>query len=312
MKTPIRYILSREFDYTRMICSDAGPMIAADFGWMSAELTDEALDSDAPIVVDNRIPESETAWLRERLPRRAGQTYLRVVDDYGPENARHWWYLFVREMTSYPNIGVIHTYTPAEFVKSLMQSHLESKFIHAPYVYQEEKELPLINGPRKNRILFSGARDTKLYPERDEFIQKVLWSPRLRFYVRDLKHPGYPDIGQPLNHEVTGQAYLSMLGTYRFAFVSPARTQSEFLKYREFAYAGTCPVGYLPISLADCPNSAFIQFAGSTGNFLRSTVFADDYVTRAQQFRQYMREKRNRADIQSRLNAEILGNSLKQ
>jgi len=300
------YILSDNFDYKKMICSDAGPAIAEDYDWVPVKIQPGIIDYAGPIIVDNRLPHNETEWLAEALMRRTGPTFLRIVDDYGPENVSHWWYRFVQEMLSRKNVGVLHTYTPTEYLKSLMETAELRRFVHAPYVYQPEHELPINSEKKKNRILFSGNTHKKCYPEREIFLQKARWSPHLRAFVSTLKHPGYPDIGHQLVHDKTGRAYLEAVAEYKYAFVSPGRTSSEFLKYREFAYAGTCPVGHLPTALDDCPEDAFVRYDGSAWSLVARTILTNDHGARAIAFRKYMREKRDRTKIRERVYSQLL------
>ena len=304
-RSKILYILSRDFDYSKQIAPDVGPPIAEDYGWVPVKLSAEVLAFDGPIVVDNRLLPEETDWLRVALQQRKGPTFLRVCDDYEWENRDHWWYVFVREILARPVVGVVHTYTPREYVSSLIKTAGQTRFIHAPYVYQPERELSNHECGRRNRILFSGAINSEIYPERRQFLRKVRSSPLLSWYVRTLKHPGYPDIGQTQIHGITGRAYIEEVAKYRYAFVSPGRNSSEFLKYREFAYAGTCPVGHLPDSLADCPVDAFVKYNGSAWSFVANTIYSVNFETRARSFRAYMREKRERTRLREQVLARL-------
>ena len=61
---------------------------------------------------------------------------------------------------------------------------------------------------------------------------------------------------------------LKTLSQYRFAAVCSSVAKIEFLKYREFAYAGVVPVGDLPSTFLDCPAGAYVP---SRRNFIALT-----------------------------------------
>ncbi len=67
--------------------------------------------------------------------------------------------------------------------------------------------------------------------------------PRYRRNFDLLEHPGYPNIGEQLRHNLIFDKFVKFIGGYKYFFVDPSRADLEFLKYTECAYAGCLPVG---------------------------------------------------------------------
>lgn len=63
------YLLSGKFDYKRLICNDAGPEIAEDYGLKTVYFSDCFIPSDDVFIVDPWIHDSELLALAEIIHR---------------------------------------------------------------------------------------------------------------------------------------------------------------------------------------------------------------------------------------------------
>lgn len=301
---PIRYAVSREFDYGKQIAPDAGPATADDYDWECVPLAEETLAGDGPLVVDNRLTPGETAWLEATLVRTRRPLYLRIVDTLR-EAQDHWWYAFLRRAVASRRVALVHAYAPRELLADLLAGSPHDAHVFAPYPYRRERELDPAHARRRNAILLSGVQDGNVYPLRHHFWLGTRRSPLWRPFTRVLRHPGYPDIGQPQVHHVVGDAYVREIARHRYAFVCAARNGCELLKYREIAYAGSCPVGELPPSLADCPDDAFVTYDRRNLHLFRRTILSSNAEATARRFRTYLARARERGALVRRVADEI-------
>lgn len=304
MPGAIRYLVSAEFDYGLQIAPDTGPATADDYGWDCVPLSEAALAGDVPLVVDNRLTPGETEWLELALQRSGRPVYLRIVDTFR-EARDHWWYAFLRRAVASPRVALVHAYAPSELLGEFLARSPHDAHVFAPYPYRRERELPLSHAGRRNAILLSGVQNGDVYPLRHHFWLGTRRSPLWRPFTRVLRHPGYPDIGQPRVHDVVGDAYVREIARHRFAFVCATRNGCELLKYREIAYAGACPVGELPPSLADCPVDAVVAYDRRDLRLFRRTVLARDSEARARRFRDHLAHVRDRTVLARRVSAEV-------
>lgn len=259
----VAYVISSKFDYENLICADAGPGFAEDYGWPAGTISRWRGESYDVHVVDHRFPADELDELRTFIDEQKGLFVLRLCDPYWEYARNHWWYGFVAEMLDRSRIHAMLNYQPAEITALFASRARRSQFVFAPYVYRAESELSLEHAHRRSAVLFSGARNRRLYPLRSEMARTAAWWVPLRLRSTMLEHPGYPDIGQRRRHAVIGGRYLELLSGFRFAAICSSRCRLEFLKYREFAYAGVVPVGDMPSTLLDCPTDAWIPWGGA-------------------------------------------------
>jgi hypothetical protein len=291
----LAYVLSDRFDYQRTIVPDRGPVFAEDYGWTSLSLVDAKTTDFDVAVIDQRLLPEELDGLQRLIAEKKKATFVfRLCDPYWEYSKNHWWYRFVSDSIDQPRLHVMLNYQPAEITALFASKARRSQFILAPYVYRPEMELPLNHEDRRHSILFSGAMHRWQYPIRWRMGQAGKWWPPLRRMRASLPHPGYPDLtGAPAKHGLVGSQYLRELARFRFASVCSSRCRLEFLKYREFAYAGVVPVGDLPATLLDCPDEAWVPWRR---NFVALTKYLrrmTDTETRAQAFRNFMRERRD-------------------
>lgn len=306
MRPDIAYVLSDQFDYDLLISPDVGPAIAEDYGWDPIGLKDLNTLSPKVCIFDNRIAAPELAEVDAEIRRRRSIVILRVVDPgWFKDTLDQPWYEFVCRVIDEPNVRLMLPYSPAEFTALVLSRSQQSEYIFAPYLYREENELPLRHDERAHRVLVSGGIGFQGYPVRSHFRrQSRIWPP-LRLMTDYLPHPGYPDIGQAKIHSLTGASYIEKLSKYRFALVCSARTRSEILKYREFAYAGVVPVGDLPWTLIDCPDDAWIQYGGDGPKVAKTIRTCRDTEPMAERFRTFMRGARNRTSERGRVNTQL-------
>jgi hypothetical protein len=184
------------------------------------------------------------------------------------------------------------TYQPAEMTALLASKARRSCIVYAPYVYRSEREIAIDHQSRAHAVLFSGAQNASIYPVRSKMGRIRKYWPPLRLMSTMLPHPGYPDIGQERKHGIVGGLYVAHLAQFRFAAICSSRCRLEFLKYREFAYAGVVPVGDMPATLLDCPTDAWFPLRRNFIAFTNALKSARDTALMAMRFRQFMRERR--------------------
>ena len=303
-KTEISYLCSSLFSYQQVVVPDSGPVFAKDYGWKTVTL-DKFLECNAQfVIVDNRLEPAEMSRLCTIIPQSKVLFLLKVVDPYW-EHRDAPWYRFVAEMIDTPRVHVMLTYHPAEFTALLLSRARRSQFVYAPYIYREEDELPIDHARRQNRLLLSGAVSKHQYPLRSQMRRvSSLWPP-LRLMTQVLRHPGYPDIGQPKQHAVIGKNYIAELGKYRFAGVCSSRCRLEFLKYRELAYAGVVPVGDMPATLLDAPRDSWVPWRPNFVKLTSQLAHMTDSTERAELFRKFMRSRRNKNEMQIRVAEQL-------
>ena len=232
---------------------------------------------------------------------------LRVVDPFVHHRNDNW-YRFLFELGAEPNIHYISPYTLTG-LSALLYAHNPRKLIvHAPYTYECSNELPLRHHCRKRGLLISGANDPSLYPLRDQAKRAAALLPAAISGIHRLRHPGYPDIGHSLNHNIIGRTYIQRMAEYTHSFSCSSSYRIELLKYREIAYAGCVPVGDLPFSLIECPPSAQKPWR-KNWPLLAYNVRAlttRDSEQLAIEFREFMKRKRDKALLSSKVNSCII------
>jgi len=243
----ITYLLSERFAYETTIHADAGPGYAHRQKWPVQVLSCLREVADlGPTLIDNRITGEEMAEVSRliaALPRTP--FYLKVVDPYW-EHIRNPYYRWLLGLAKYPNVCFIGPYQATGLTALLQELGRPDSYVHLPYAYEAERELPLNPACRTKFLAFTGATHPDFYPERSAVLRAIRrhwWSARR---INVLPHPGYPDIGQVARHAVTGNRFLEFLAVHRFMYLEPSRDRLEFLKYTECAYAGCVPVGRAP------------------------------------------------------------------
>lgn len=254
------FILSEEFDYSKMITYDAGPNYALGMGWQSDYLDNIGLYQESIIIIDNRITETECFELEKYIESKQDMSFLCKVNDPFEEFCRnHYYYKFLFRIKDLPNVSFLTNYIPQEVVKDLEMSTTEKKVIFIPYPFNDNFNINTNLISRTKKILFSGNQCRSVYPYRYQFIKKIKFNPCLANKVHILQHPGYPDINQKLVHNIIGNRYIEYLSKYMFMFISPSRCGLEFLKFSECAYARCVPIGKAPLSFSPKLKEFFLE-----------------------------------------------------
>lgn len=243
----INYLLSEEFAYEKTIHADAGPGYARRQKWPALPLSRlREATAEGPTLIDNRISVGEMAAVSQVLAAlERHPVYVKVVDPYW-EHIRDPYYQWLLSLTKFPNVSFIGPYPATSLTALLCKLSRPDAYVHLPYAYETERELPLDAGGRSKFLVFSGAVHPDFYPERSAMLRALRrhwWASRR---VNVLPHPGYPDVGQAARHSLTGDRFLEFLATHRFMYLEPSRDSLEFLKYSECAYAGCVPIGRAP------------------------------------------------------------------
>lgn len=253
------YLLSNDFDYSRLITLGvSGPSVPQGFGWPSDHLSNIGLYPDCVLLIDIRISEREMEALENRIAR-SGQIFgFFVIDPYREAALRKPYLRFLFRVAARENVRFISRYQPSEIALDLMRAAGAARFCVMPYPYLSGRETNAPFEGRKHRIIASGAVNRGMYPLRYKFHKKAARIP-LRFFADILPHPGYPDVGQNPTHAIVKEAYIKLLASYKFMFLSPSRCDLEFAKYAECAYAGCAPMGRAAGSMTQAMKEAFLD-----------------------------------------------------
>jgi|688.fasta_scaffold131060_3 hypothetical protein len=291
----ITYFLSDKFNYRLMICNDAGPNYASSYGWRT-EMLSSILTSNSDIyVIDDRIDSSEFSHVIEALKKRDSIYLLKVVDTY-IQSSKLDYIQFLLSLKSQSNLFFLSPYQPEEIGQELVVKHGLDHFIQIPYAYDKNREINFNLQQRKKRIVVSGNLAPVGYPFRSKFHKQTYHKFWSLFKTAYLPHPGYPDIGQKLNHGYFGDKYINLLSQHYFMLLCPGRLKFEFLKYSECAYAGCVALGKKPISLSDLPDELFFNIdendiQGSVKKLFQISL--QELEQMASGYRQWMRINRN-------------------
>jgi hypothetical protein len=305
----ISYLLSSLFPYHKLICDDAGPAIATEYGWPCCTIdSDCALNSDV-IVVDNRHHCSdELLKLSSFIDQSRNQLFLLRINDPFVFHRLDPWYKFCSERASHKKIHFLTPYQPTGLLSHWLSITSGLQYVYAPFTYDISRELHFPHTNRLKRIALSGNQRPDLYPLRYQ-LHLVSKFSVIRDYCRVsvLKHPGYPEKIQSPSHSIMHSSYLDWLSHFAIAFVDSTIYRIELLKYRELAYAGCAPLGDLPWALHDCPRSAFVEYKGPQDIFRLRPLLNDSSAAevRAQSYRRFMRHTRCRSNWRIRVNNTI-------
>lgn len=305
---PVVMLLSEQFDYAKMICADAGPGYAASLGWPHDGLSRWALYPEHTLIVDNRLTSAEAEAFEVLL--HAGQirqqVMLTVGDPYYEVCRGHWYCDFLFRCAHLPSVYYLSKYIPAETVRDLDEASGRQKLLALPYPYLASREVECPPASRSRQLLLSGCTGETLYPSRHRLMMHRRFNPFLRQLVPVLWHPGYPDQGEALTHDLIGAKYIAHLSRCRFMFLCGSRCSLEFLKYGECAYAGCVPVGYAPLSFPEDLQRQVLplDFRHLTWSVLRLVAMSrSEAERRAQHYREGLRRERSPDVLNRRLTA---------
>lgn len=291
----IVYFLSPRFDFGTLIYPGVGPHYAESFGWPTASLDDmSSTDCDVGIV-DNRLTGGDFAALDRELasPRRRFPVLFKLSDpeapDYTDDNTR---YIFQqKDVAGVHYVSIYDLEGPvAEFVRSLRRS----KVFRLPFPYLRSREVELGYDARRRRILLSGAQSRDYYPLRYQLRRRRMYDPLAAYAVSVLPHPGYPDVGQPLCHNITFDRFIAYASRFTHLFMCGTRYRVELMKYVECAHAGCVPIGEASRSLEAEVRDCLIGYSGRSRDLLKA-VSAETSEMRdlAARYRTIMRRLRD-------------------
>ena len=239
--------MSNHYNYYKMICDDAGPGYAASRNWATTHIRTD-LPIDKILIVDNRISAKDFTLLNKIIDLNYHTIIFRVGD--GMEEAKDNVNIqYLLSLKPDKNLFFYSTYSEDYVQYLLKQKHGNEKVFTIPYAYNKDKERDIDFVNRKKQILVSGSLASDAYPLRWYFHINTYHKLWAYGKVKYLKHPGYPDVGQKLQHSVIGKNYLDYLTQFKFMLVTPNKIDYELLKFRECAYAGCCFVGDLAGSI---------------------------------------------------------------
>jgi len=290
----INYILSSHFDYSKMICDDAGPGYALRMGWKAHRLSHIESRGPGPIVIDNRLTPNEFPIVRALVEAMSGSPIFLKIVDVRLDTIYQDYYRFVLALIRHPNVFLVGPYEKIHFTALAEEIAGRPLYTTVPYAYATEREVPA-GGHRCARLFFSGALHPLIYPDRWRLHRRLQFIPLARLLFRRLGHPGYADIGQRPRHSVVGNLYLQHAASCLAMWVDGGSDKVELLKFSECAYAGCAPVGVpassLPPEASRCvlPLPHGFEFSALL-KLLRSPA---DLTTRAVAYRQAMRSARS-------------------
>ena len=316
----VTLIVSSVLDHSLLIARDHGPRYAESLGIPWAPTTELPDLADAAVIIESTInSEEEVAAVRRALERHSAPILLKIVDPYWSSTTRRpmpWqrdrrsaFARLVEDYCNRPNVGILSVYQPAEWLADIV-ARKNPTLLVLPYPYLEELERPLTAEAfqhRKRKVILSGSTGIQKYPQRHWLRWKArLWG-NYRRYVDVLLHPGYPNTGDSLRHQVISDAYVEFLSGYQYMFLCGSRAGLEFLKYSECAYAGCVPVGIAPASLPDAATKQFISVPGCIARCSKTdqTKANLEAFGQALAFRTAMRAGRNSTVLRKTLNAFV-------
>ncbi len=259
MSQPIYYVLSNKFDYTRLICDDAGPAFAKRQGWIAASIADVESLADKPHVFDNRLHDDELPLLQRHIERFPDRVVMLKVVDPGFQSISQPYYHEVLLSVRKSNVLLLGPYHPTDLTQLANRLAGREAYRFFPYCYDESREVPLDPegmSQRGKKVFFSGNVNPSTYPDRWRFYKaqrRTIWGWRR---VKHLRHPGYPDVGVIKRHNTVGDAFVEEARTFCGFWVDGASSDLELLKFAECAYAGCAPFG---ISAKTLPPDAAAQ-----------------------------------------------------
>lgn len=296
----IIYFHSDTHPYHKAIYPGVGPDFARPLAWEAWPISRIGQGNFDLAVVDNRLEVGDVEHLRRHLALPASRRpalFFRVSDSDMPATTNPCT-RFIFECADHPGVHFATTYDPEgpvlAFTKSLKVSHV----VHLPYAYDTLREIDVPLAARRRRVFLSGSNSRRLYPVRHALRRRRAWLPWLRYYVFDLKHPGYPEHGKPPLHDITHARFVGLAAQFTHFFLCGTRYNVELMKYVECAYAGCVPVGVPPNSLKSECGQFFRPYTGRGRDLIHDVREAMPFLQeRAAGYRAAIRELRSPAKI---------------
>lgn len=301
-------VLSGECDYGRLLVPDCGPFYSNALGIESVVIGKADWSAGTVWIIDTRLSEEEIVTVADAIRQNPATRFLvYVVDPYWENAAKTAQLHFAFRSAAIPNVGYLSPYQPEEVVDFLADGALSRKaFFTSPYAYNRENEVDFERTwmGRRRGMALAGIPNPTVYPYRSFIHRKRLYDLRLWRKVGMLRHPGYPDLGMTLSHDRVGPSFIEWLAAYESCYLCPSRCHLEFLKYRECAYAGCCPVGAAPGTMSPELAGLIVLLDWQDYRAKRNRwlgMSSAELKERAQGYREAMRKERDPASLRSQL-----------
>lgn len=305
MKNKI-YILSNSFDYANTISPAAGPYYAKQMGWKTDNLNNIQNYTESINIIDNKMTEIDCFELEQHISKNLDTVYLMIIVDPFYHHNENWYYLFLDKIKKRNNVLFLSKYRPSEWVEDLNVETNRSKLVVVPHPFFDPFKISNNFDLRAKKIIYSGALNSKIYPLRTKILDAKKSNPLLWNKIEILTHPGYPDVGDKVKHDIIGKKYYEYLSKYYFMFIDPSRCNIEFLKYTECAYAHCVPVGKVPDSFTPEMKNPFFELDFGHLYFSIRKLFSmslTEVVERSRDYYNVMQKERNPDVLNSKLDA---------
>lgn len=259
-------------------------------------------------IIDTLIQEKECKLFYDILKKYSSSIFIfKIVDPYFEHEKNKYFFKFLFNIAKYKNVFFLSTYHFAEATLELDKYSGQRKMIFLPYPYLENREIEVEKADffsRQNKLFYSGAVNTLIYPNRTKFLQLWRKNPLTWNKIQRLKHPGYKDIGNKVLHDVVGDEYIRRIAGFRNMYLDSSRVSLEFLKFGECAYANSLPFGEPPLSFDKDIEQYFIKI--DYKRFTKSirqlvSMPADEAFEIASGYKRSFRQHRNKELLQSKL-----------
>lgn len=301
-------VLSGECDYGRLLVPDCGPYYSNALGIESVVVGKADWSAGTAWIIDTRLSEEEIVTVADAIRQNPTTRFLvYVVDPYWENAAKTAQLHFAFRCAALPNVGYLSPYQPEEVVEFLADAALSrAAFFVSPYPYNREDEVDFDETwtERRRGTALAGIPNESIYPYRSFMHRKRRGDPRLWGRVGVLRHPGYPDLGMTLSHDKVGPSFVEWLAGYESCYLCPSRCHLEFIKFRECAYAGCCPLGAAPGTMS--PELASLitpldwrDYRAKRNRWL--DMSRTELKERAHAYREAMRKERDPALLRSQL-----------
>lgn len=300
------YLLSDRFNYSQLLCDDAGPGYAQGMNWGCLHLHEFInIDKNTVFVIDNRIEQQEFDLLESIIEQNDTTIFFfKIVDPY-VENSQHYYYQFLSKVSSLKNTSLLSVYHAVEITAQL-KKQFNNRYIHLPYPYLQQREIN--TDKRYNKVIISGSINAVIYPYRNAVWLKVTRSFTRFLFFHTLMHPGYPDVDPNVSykHEFIKDSFIKYLSQYKFMLLCPSRCDIEFLKFNECVYAGCLPVGLAPDSYPDHIKALFLQLRPkSLVKDILKIIFSRHKQNVIHKLRSFLQETRSPEELNKKLKQNI-------
>ena len=297
--TNLIYVTSASHNYNGYIPEDAGPIWSDLIGIPHSELSNTKFIDENIYIVDPLLSSKEVISLSQVIRNTSAIFALRVIDPYWPPYDTNAVRALAFEFAQNKRVGVISPYQPTEINQYIYMALGPKRYHISPYPYDIRKEIDFeLDSPRMNKIAITGANEKNIYPLRFFARYKRLTNLRWRAFTTDLRPMGYRIMVNP--RQISGSNYIDYLARHSMMFLCPSRSNVEFLKYRECAYAGCMPVGLAPNTLPSEAMNAFFTITPqcfSAKLALLARMDISEVRDRAQVYRKAMRAHRMPEDL---------------